>query len=154
MPSPTHLRIGVLLLSLTVRPPPRQILHLALTPLLNLCIGIAKVHWNPPTPPRPHTHATSAEPTLNAHAQSDQRWTIHPAQEQLKEEAKRQGLWNLWISAGGWWESLDPGRWGAGAGQEGLVAGAVESLDLGRWCVWESPDSGRSVGGVGVWGSR
>lgn len=34
---------------------------------------------------------------LNAHAMSDRRWTIHPLQEQLKSEAKSQGLWNLWI---------------------------------------------------------
>lgn len=44
-----------------------------------------------------------AEPTLNAHATTDQRWTIHPLQERLKKEAKRQGLWNLWLPAGGWW---------------------------------------------------
>ncbi|GLJ10910.1 hypothetical protein SUGI_0137810, partial [Cryptomeria japonica] len=30
-------------------------------------------------------------------AQSDKRWTIHPAEERLKEMAKDQGLWNLWI---------------------------------------------------------
>lgn len=30
-------------------------------------------------------------------AQSDKRWTIHPAEETLKEMAKDQGLWNLWI---------------------------------------------------------
>jgi hypothetical protein len=41
-----------------------------------------------------------AEATLNAHAISDARWSIHPVQEQLKEEAKRQGLWNLWLPAG------------------------------------------------------
>ncbi|KAL4449032.1 hypothetical protein ABPG77_007749 [Micractinium sp. CCAP 211/92] len=44
-------------------------------------------------------HVYPAEPTLNAHAASDQRWTIHPVQERLKEEAKRQGLWNLWLPA-------------------------------------------------------
>ena len=31
---------------------------------------------------------------------SDARWTIHPLQEALKEEARRQGLWNLWVPAG------------------------------------------------------
>uniref|UniRef100_A0A0C9RJM2 TSA: Wollemia nobilis Ref_Wollemi_Transcript_14447_2911 transcribed RNA sequence n=1 Tax=Wollemia nobilis TaxID=56998 RepID=A0A0C9RJM2_9CONI len=30
-------------------------------------------------------------------AQSDKRWTIHPQEETLKEMAKVQGLWNLWI---------------------------------------------------------
>ena len=41
-----------------------------------------------------------AEAALNAHAMSDARWSVHPVQEQLKEEAKRQGLWNLWLPAG------------------------------------------------------
>jgi acyl-CoA dehydrogenase len=40
-----------------------------------------------------------AEPVLDAHAASDIRWTIHPLQEQLKKEAKRAGLWNLWLPA-------------------------------------------------------
>ncbi|XP_038897612.1 probable acyl-CoA dehydrogenase IBR3 [Benincasa hispida] len=30
-------------------------------------------------------------------AQSSSRWTIHPEEEKLKEMAKREGLWNLWI---------------------------------------------------------
>lgn len=30
-------------------------------------------------------------------AQSDSRWTVHPAEEKLKEMAKKEGLWNLWI---------------------------------------------------------
>lgn len=38
-----------------------------------------------------------AEQTLIDHAQSSDRWTIHPLQETLKNEAKAQGLWNLWI---------------------------------------------------------
>lgn len=38
-----------------------------------------------------------AEAQLNAHAQSDSRWTIHSLQEELKREAKAAGLWNLWI---------------------------------------------------------
>lgn len=33
-------------------------------------------------------------PTLR----SEKRWTVHPAQEALKEIAKAHGLWNLWIS--------------------------------------------------------
>lgn len=44
-------------------------------------------------------HIYPAEPTLNQHAHSDERWTIHPLQEQLKDLAKQQGLWNLWIPA-------------------------------------------------------
>lgn len=30
-------------------------------------------------------------------AQSNLRWTIHPQEERLKELAKTEGLWNLWI---------------------------------------------------------
>ncbi|KAF9622183.1 hypothetical protein IFM89_030041 [Coptis chinensis] len=30
-------------------------------------------------------------------AQSSMRWTIHPEEENLKELAKKEGLWNLWI---------------------------------------------------------
>ncbi|PKA48392.1 Isovaleryl-CoA dehydrogenase 1, mitochondrial [Apostasia shenzhenica] len=30
-------------------------------------------------------------------AQSNLRWTIHPEEEKLKELAKREGLWNMWI---------------------------------------------------------
>lgn len=30
-------------------------------------------------------------------ALSTMRWTIHPDEEKLKDLAKREGLWNLWI---------------------------------------------------------
>lgn len=30
-------------------------------------------------------------------AQSTSRWTVHPEEEKLKELAKKEGLWNLWI---------------------------------------------------------
>jgi len=40
-----------------------------------------------------------AESTLDKHAASNKRWTIHPLQEQLKREAKHAGLWNLWLPA-------------------------------------------------------
>lgn len=30
-------------------------------------------------------------------AQSTERWTIHPEEEKLKELAKKEGLWNLWV---------------------------------------------------------
>lgn len=30
-------------------------------------------------------------------AQSSMRWTIHPQEEKLKDIAKREGLWNLFI---------------------------------------------------------
>lgn len=38
------------------------------------------------------------ESMLMEHVASDKRWSIHPAQEELKVEAKKQGLWNLWIA--------------------------------------------------------
>lgn len=40
-----------------------------------------------------------AEPTLYAHALTEERWTIHPLMENLKQEAQRSGLWNLWMPA-------------------------------------------------------
>lgn len=30
-------------------------------------------------------------------SKSESRWTVHPAEEKLKEMAKKEGLWNLWI---------------------------------------------------------
>ncbi|KFM24210.1 Acyl-CoA dehydrogenase family member 11 [Auxenochlorella protothecoides] len=39
------------------------------------------------------------EGAIDARAHSDQRWTPHPCLEGLKAEARRQGLWNLWIPA-------------------------------------------------------
>ena len=44
------------------------------------------------------TEIMPVEDVLTQHAQSDNRWTIHPIQEKLKRQAKSQGLWNLWIS--------------------------------------------------------
>mmetsp|Transcript_35710 Transcript_35710/g.142780 ORF Transcript_35710/g.142780 Transcript_35710/m.142780 type:complete len:210 (+) Transcript_35710:1105-1734(+) len=37
------------------------------------------------------------EESFFAHASSDQRWEVWPPMEELKEKAKRSGLWNLWI---------------------------------------------------------
>ena len=45
------------------------------------------------------TKVYPAESILEKHANSDIRWTIHPLQEQLKNEAKQAGLWNLWLPA-------------------------------------------------------
>lgn len=42
-------------------------------------------------------HVIPAEKTFFEHARSSQRWTILPLLEQLKAEAKAQGLWNLFI---------------------------------------------------------
>lgn len=43
------------------------------------------------------THIYPMEKEFSKLAQSDKRWTVHPEEERLKEEAKRQGLWNLFI---------------------------------------------------------
>ncbi|GMH28403.1 hypothetical protein Nepgr_030246 [Nepenthes gracilis] len=37
------------------------------------------------------------ENEFNKLAQSSSRWTVHPAEQNLKELAKKEGLWNLWI---------------------------------------------------------
>lgn len=42
-------------------------------------------------------HIYPAENELYKLAQSSNRWTVHPEEENLKELAKREGLWNLWI---------------------------------------------------------
>lgn len=44
-------------------------------------------------------HVFPAESTLMAHAHGTERWTIHPLMEQLKAQAKAEGLWNLWLPA-------------------------------------------------------
>ncbi|KAK9288069.1 hypothetical protein L1049_016515 [Liquidambar formosana] len=43
------------------------------------------------------THIYPMEKEFYKLAQSPLRWTVHPEEENLKELAKREGLWNLWI---------------------------------------------------------
>ncbi|XP_010486212.1 PREDICTED: probable acyl-CoA dehydrogenase IBR3 [Camelina sativa] len=43
------------------------------------------------------THIYPMENEFSKLAQSDKRWTIHPEEEKLKEMAKREGLWNLFV---------------------------------------------------------
>lgn len=43
------------------------------------------------------THIYPMESEFSKLAQSDLRWTVHPEEERLKEMAKREGLWNLFI---------------------------------------------------------
>uniref|UniRef100_A0A1J3EF70 Acyl-CoA dehydrogenase family member 10 n=1 Tax=Noccaea caerulescens TaxID=107243 RepID=A0A1J3EF70_NOCCA len=43
------------------------------------------------------THIYPMENEFSKLAQSDLRWTVHPEEERLKEMAKREGLWNLFI---------------------------------------------------------
>ncbi|OIT22631.1 PREDICTED: probable acyl-CoA dehydrogenase IBR3 [Nicotiana attenuata] len=42
-------------------------------------------------------HIYPRENEFSELAQSNMRWTIHPDEEKLKELAKKEGLWNLWI---------------------------------------------------------
>jgi alkylation response protein AidB-like acyl-CoA dehydrogenase len=42
-------------------------------------------------------HIYPSETKFNALAQSADRWTVHPLEEDLKAKAKAAGLWNLWI---------------------------------------------------------
>lgn len=43
------------------------------------------------------SHIYPIENELYKLAQSSDRWTVHPYEEKLKELAKREGLWNLFI---------------------------------------------------------
>jgi len=43
-------------------------------------------------------HVYASEEVFEAHAMGPDRWTVHPLMEQLKDKAKAQGLWNLWLS--------------------------------------------------------
>lgn len=42
-------------------------------------------------------HIYPMENEFSKFYQSNERWTIHPREEELKELARREGLWNLWI---------------------------------------------------------
>lgn len=42
-------------------------------------------------------HVYSFETEFYKLAHSDKRWTIHPDEERLKDLAKKEGLWNLFI---------------------------------------------------------
>lgn len=43
------------------------------------------------------THINPMEGEFAKLAQSESRWTVHPEEERLKELAKRDGLWNLFV---------------------------------------------------------
>jgi len=42
-------------------------------------------------------HVYKAEESLEAHAETSERWNVHPLVEELKAKAKIAGLWNLWL---------------------------------------------------------
>lgn len=72
-------------------------------------------------------------------AQSPSRWTVHPAEEKLKELAKREGLWNLFIpldSAARARELLFDGKsdnhFGSGLFQ--VLGAGLSNLEYGHLC--------------------
>ncbi|KAG1338726.1 putative acyl-CoA dehydrogenase IBR3 [Cocos nucifera] len=72
-------------------------------------------------------------------AQSTARWTIHPEEEKLKELAKREGLWNLWIpldSAARARKLLFDGEDHASAGHwnDHLLGAGLSNLEYGYLC--------------------
>ncbi|XP_023527506.1 probable acyl-CoA dehydrogenase IBR3 [Cucurbita pepo subsp. pepo] len=60
-------------------------------------------------------------------AQSPLRWTIHPEEEKLKEMAKKEGLWNLWIP----FDSADRARKLLFDGTSPILSTGVDKLLLG-----------------------
>ncbi|KAG6582199.1 putative acyl-CoA dehydrogenase IBR3, partial [Cucurbita argyrosperma subsp. sororia] len=60
-------------------------------------------------------------------AQSPLRWTIHPEEEKLKEMAKKEGLWNLWIP----FDSADRARKLLFNGTSPILSTGVDKLLLG-----------------------
>ena len=55
-------------------------------------------------------HVYPNEAVLEEWHSGPNKWKIHPLNEKLKEEARRQGLWNLWLPAG----KGGRGSWGMG----------------------------------------
>ncbi|CAI9118956.1 OLC1v1020590C1 [Oldenlandia corymbosa var. corymbosa] len=72
-------------------------------------------------------------------AQSSNRWTIHPEEERLKDLAKTEGLWNLFIpvdSADRASKLLFSGHSGASTGKTGdlLLGAGLTNLEYGYLC--------------------
>ncbi|KAL1181600.1 hypothetical protein V6Z11_A02G060700 [Gossypium hirsutum] len=68
---------------------------------------------------------------------SDLRWTVHPEEERLKELAKKEGLWNLWIpfdSAARAKELIFNGSERAHCTHDRLLGAGLSNLEYGYVC--------------------
>ncbi|XP_047315560.1 probable acyl-CoA dehydrogenase IBR3 [Impatiens glandulifera] len=77
-------------------------------------------------------HIYPLEKEFTALAQSDKRWTVHPEEERLKELARKEGIWNLFIpvdSARRAKELLFPGR-----NVDNLLGPGLTNLEYGYLC--------------------
>ncbi|URE22429.1 Acyl-CoA dehydrogenase, C-terminal domain [Musa troglodytarum] len=71
-------------------------------------------------------------------SQSSQRWTVHPDEEKLKELAKQESLWNLWIpldSAARARKLLEDEKYfSTGAWNSNLLGAGLSNLEYGYLC--------------------
>ncbi|KAJ7955141.1 acyl-CoA dehydrogenase-related [Quillaja saponaria] len=84
-------------------------------------------------------HIYPMENEFNKLAQSTARWTVHPEEEKLKELAKKEGLWNLWIpfdsAARARKLIFDGSNYANSNGEHNLLLGAgLSNLEYGYLC--------------------
>ncbi|XVF38756.1 hypothetical protein REPUB_Repub20aG0129300 [Reevesia pubescens] len=82
-------------------------------------------------------HIYPMEDEFSKRAESDLRWTVHPEEEKLKELAKKEGLWNLWIpfdSAARAKELIFDGSENAHYANDLLLGVGLSNLEYGYLC--------------------